>query len=209
MRRTESPLPTRGGRGWNSPSRRRHALLVALRAVAAGNLPGQGVVDACAGRVYIPGSSGNSSDTVVTTLDARTGRTVGAAYLGPTGSGTAMMPGAAGTLAVDPARGRVYGVAFGPVDANGRAVGTGTLHVLDARTGAVLRSTAVGVNPLAVAVDAATGCVVVVDAGGTGGAAAASDPWSLLRRALPRWLPLPAPRGEVLVPGDVRVLDAP
>jgi len=185
---------------------------VALRAVAAGNLPGQGVVDARAGRVYIPGSPGNSSDTVVTTLDARTGRPVGAAYLGPVAGGTASASDAAGTLAVDPARGRVYGVAFGRADANGRALGAGVLRVLDARTGAVLRSTAVGVNPLAVAVDASTGRVVVVDAGGAGdagGAAAGSDPWSLLRRALPRWLPLPAPRGAVSVPGDVRVLDAP
>lgn len=179
---------------------------VALHAIAAGNLPGQGVVDARAGRVYIPGSPGNSSDTVLTALDARTGRFVGSAYLGPTGSGAAMIQDAAGTLAVDSGRGRVYGVAFGRADANGRATGAGVLRVLDARTGNVLRSVAVGVNPLAVAVDGRTGRVVVVDAGG---AAAGSDPWSPLRRVLPRWLPLPVPRGELPVPGDMRILDAP
>jgi len=181
---------------------------VGLRPLAAGNLPGQGVVDARTGRVFIPGSSGNSSDTVVTAFDVRTGRAAGSAYLGPTETGAAALPDAAGTLAVDPARGRVYGIAFGRGDggdANGRAVGAGVLRVLDAHTGAVLRSTTVGVNPLAVAVDGRGGRVIVVDAGG---AAPDSDPWVPLRRLLPHWLPLPAPRGARLVPGDVRILDA-
>ncbi len=153
-----------------------------------------------------PGNPGNSSDTVVTTLDARTGRPVGSAYLGSIVGGAAMLPGAAGTLAVDPVRGRVYGVAFGRADAHGRATGVGVLRVLDARTGAVLRSTTVGVNLLAVAVDGRAGRIIVVDAGGV---TPDADPWASPRRLLPAWLPLPSPHRERLVPGDVRILDAP
>lgn len=182
---------------------------VALRVIAAGNLPGQSVVDARTGRVFIPVTFGNNSDTVVTAFDLHRGRAVGAAYLGLTDGAAGLMPGTAGTLAVDVARGRLYGVAVGPTGANGQAVGAGALRIIDARTGVVVGGTPAGANPLAVAVDGRDGRdgqVVVVDAGGI---APGNDPWEPLRRALPHWLPAPAPRGAQLVPGDVRIFDEP
>jgi YVTN family beta-propeller protein len=179
---------------------------VALRVIAAGNLPGQSVVDARTGRVFIPVTFGNNSDTVVTAFDLHDGRPVGAAYLGLTDGAAGLMPGTAGTLAVDVARGRLDGVAVGPTGANGQAVGAGALRRIDTRTGAVMRSTPVGANPLAVAVDGRDGQVVVVDAGGS---APRSDPWAPLRRALARWLPAPVSQGAQLVPGDVRIVDDP
>ncbi len=68
-----------------------------------------------------------------------------------------------------------------PIDDNGVAAGPGWVNVLGARTGALLRWVSVGVNPTAVAVDARSGRVVVVNAGG---AVPRPDPWAWM----PAWL---------------------
>jgi hypothetical protein len=78
--------------------------------------------------------------------------------------------------------------------------------VLDERTGALLRSLVVGPAPVSLAVDEATGHVVVLTVGGQ---VPIPDPWSRLppwlRRRLP-FLPL-RPSALRAVPPGVSVLD--
>jgi DNA-binding beta-propeller fold protein YncE len=82
----------------------------------------------------------------------------------------------------------------------------GSVSLLDARTGEVVRQVATGPIPLAVAVDERRGRAVVTNAGGT---AAAPDPWAWV----PSWLRermhglIPAPSGLRALPGSVSVVD--
>jgi len=98
--------------------------------------------------------------------------------------------------AVDEQRGRVYVLSRGPltmqpdrVYTSGYApVGVGSVSVLDAASGQVLRTIPVGVDPHSLAVDGHTGHVIVVAGGGTIDAPDA-DPWAWapgwLRQRLP------------------------
>jgi hypothetical protein len=95
----------------------------------------------------------------------------------------------------------------GPVDAMGVPSGPGTVSMLDARTGALLRTATVGVAPDALAVDERTGRAVVACAGGQIRPHAAPT-W--LPSSLQRWLPFlraPAPAGQRDVSGTISVLD--
>lgn len=98
-------------------------------------------------------------------LDARTGRMVRTIAVG----------GAASAVAVDARRQRVYVTWITSVDANGFAAGPGHLTMLDARSLAVLRTVDAGMTPRAMAVDAGSGHVVVVDEGGS---TTIPDAWS-------------------------------
>jgi len=125
-------------------------------------------VDPRSGQLYVTG------DTTLRVVDGPSGhvlRTV--PFAGATGM--------TGAVAVDPARGRVFVTQAAPVDDNGVAAGAGWVNVLDARSGAFLRRVSVGVNPAAVAVDARSGRVIVVNAGG---AVLRPDPWAWM----PAWL---------------------
>jgi len=160
-----------------------------------GNVNGL-TVDPRSGQVYVTG------DTTLRVVDGRDGHILRAIpFAGTTGTA-----GATGAVAVDPARGRVFVTQAAPIDDNGVAAGAGWVNVLDARSGALLRRIAVGVNPTAVAVDARSGRVVVVNAGG---AVLRPDPWSWmpawLRQHVP-FLPQPstAPR---TVTGSINVVE--
>jgi len=166
-----------------------------LQRIDIGGSVGGLTVDPRSGQVYVTG------DTTLRVIDGASGhilRTV-------TFAGTA---GATGAVAVDPARGRVFVAQAAPIDDNGVAAGAGWVNVLDARNGALLRRVAVGVNPTAVAVDARSGRVIVVNAGG---AVLRPDPWgwmpTWLRQHVP-FLPQPsmAPRtvtGSISVVGPM------
>lgn len=110
--------------------------------------------------------------TYLYVIDARSGALVRALH----------WPGNPGDVAVDEQTGRVFAADTGPtryvqksagggmgVAGGGMGaflpVGRGFLHVLDARTGAPLATTPLGVSPRAIAVDARRGRVYVVDAG--------------------------------------------
>jgi DNA-binding beta-propeller fold protein YncE len=89
-----------------------------------------------------------------------------------TGSGDVLGTTIVGTdpnaAAVDEASGRVFVVNGGSFDSYGRLTGPGSVSVLDARTGRVLRTVAGGVAPGAVEVDQQTERVFVINRG-TGG----------------------------------------
>ena len=149
-------------------------------------------VDAASGRAVVP----TSYDHSVSILAARSGRVLRTLALDQGTSGDGLPTGAL-AVAVDARTGRAF-VATAE---------TGTVGVLDVRTGSVLRTIAVGVHPLAIAVAERTDRAFVVTGGGTVTEAAGWwRPWmQRLRRWLP-WLPQqPPPTNSV--PGSVTVLD--
>lgn len=71
-------------------------------------------------------------------------------------------------LAADPRTARVFVVNQGHISAADHPDGAGSVSVLDARTGAVLRTVTLDLNAVAVAVDERRGLVLVTTAGPTG-----------------------------------------
>jgi DNA-binding beta-propeller fold protein YncE len=119
-------------------------------------------VDARRGRVYVA----SAATGMLSLVDAASGMLLSTLRIDPFASLAYTLPDA---LAVDEARDRVYLSTPGPLEQgpSGLALrGSGTLYVLDAITGAVLRRIAVGVFPQAVVVEESSGRVVVVNRGG-------------------------------------------
>jgi len=158
-------------------------------------------VDDHTGRVFVA----QSGAAGVAMLDSRTGALVRVVRVdaGPF------------ALAADRRAGRIVVASWGqPVDPrtwswSPDAAGgptAGSVSLLDARTGDVVRQIATGPIPLAVAVDERRGRAVVTNAVGT---AAAPDPWA----CVPSWLRdrtlglIPAPSGPRAFPGSVSVVD--
>lgn len=206
-----------------------------LRTVPVGRLPGDVAVDEASGRAFIASplhsgikvldirsgrlyTIGLPGPALSLAVDAQTARvfavvaaggSIGHVYVLDARSGRVLAAPAVGVSpwiqAVDTRRGRVFVVntntnsAFAPR-------GRGSISVLDARDGAVLRTVAVGVLPTGVAVDEQTGHVVVTSIGGS---IPVVDPWSWVPRPLRRWLPfLAAPiKRAHTEPGSVSVLD--
>jgi len=133
----------------------------------------------------------------VAVLDARTGALLRMVRVG-------VAPGA---VAVDGRSERVFVANAGPVDGLGNATEPGTVSVLDARSGVVLRTVMVGLNPDSIAVDERSGRAFVVSVGGT---LHVTDAWGWLPRGLRRWapfLPPPGPRTRT-ASSTVSMLDA-
>ena len=149
-------------------------------------------MDATSGRVVVA----TSDDHGVNILDARTGNVLSTTALAQGASVDGLFTGAMATV-VDARMGRA-------IVANGDA---NSVSVLDVRTGAVLRTIAVGVHPLDVAIDERTGHAFIVNYGGTVRAPAAW--WERDVQRLHHWLPwLPQPFASThLEPGSVSVLD--
>ncbi len=112
-------------------------------------------------------------------------------------------------VAVDARSGRVFVTAWGRTDAAGLPTGDGRVQALDASTGAVQATIAVGVAPVAISVEERSGRAIVVNGGGV---IDADSGWQgqVLRRAgqwLP-WLPWLSPGATARppVPGSVSVL---
>ncbi len=110
-------------------------------------------LDSTTGRVFVA----SHDDNKVTVLDAKSGAVLNIVAVG---AGPV-------ALAVDAHLNRVYVAGEGKTDDNGFPVGAGSLTVLNATTGAVLRSARLGQGPLAMAVDAQTGHVYVTLEGPT------------------------------------------
>jgi DNA-binding beta-propeller fold protein YncE len=146
-------------------------------------------VDTATGQVFATGANGLS------VLDGRSGRVVGMLAAG----------GAASAVAVDARRGRVFVAHTGTVDNDGTPAGTGSVSILDAHSGSVLREIAVGVAPVAVAVDDETGQAVVVNAGGP---VQVHTAWTWVPPSLQHLVPFGRqPSGTKNVAGSVSVLD--
>jgi hypothetical protein len=96
----------------------------------------------------------------------------------------------------------------GPVNDAYMPTGMGSVTELDGRSGAILRTIPVGVDPVALALDERTPRVFVITGGGTI-AAHGPDAWSWVPAWLRHWLPfLPPGSGTRTMPGTVTVLDA-
>ncbi len=148
--------------------------------------PGHLTIDPGSGRAFVVGAGA----ATVAMLDMRSGALLH----------TTTVAGGVVALALDPRRERAYAVSrdggwsFSPAVA-------GTLTVLDARSGAVVKTYQLGFNPTAVAVDARSGRIFI--ASGVG-ATVEPDRWrwlpSWLRDKLP-FLPPPGPHVRVRPPG--------
>jgi YVTN family beta-propeller protein len=147
-----------------------------VRTVAVGPRPNAIAVDERRGRVYIV----NNGDNSLSILDAHSGTPVQTVPVGQNSD----------AVAVDERQGRVYVASEGATDAAGNPVDPGSVEVLDARTGQITRTMAVGVAPSAIAVDERTGDAFVVNAGGP---LSRPSAWAWVPRWVRRWLPfLPA-----------------
>jgi DNA-binding beta-propeller fold protein YncE len=120
-----------------------------LHAVSVGQAPGPLAVDASAARVFVFGQGGSS----VAVLDARSGALIRTVTVDRTRPGDTSWVDA---VAVDERRGRVL-----VASDNGS---TARVTVLDARSGATLRTITVPLSPIAMAVDARSGRAVIAGA---------------------------------------------
>src|SRR5579883_3274941 len=115
-----------------------------LRTARVGTEPRAIAIDTVTGRAFVANYGGNS----VSMLDVRTGRVL------------RTIPLAASShprrIAVDERSGHVFVESVGPLDSSGALTGAGAVAMLDATTGAMLGSAAVGRGPLALAVDSRT-----------------------------------------------------
>jgi DNA-binding beta-propeller fold protein YncE len=165
-------------------------------------------VDARRGRVYVA----SAATGTLSLLDAASGALLRTLRIDPR---IDPLAGVAYALAVDEARDRVYLSTSGPLEQGPSGLvprGGGTLNVLDARTGTVLRRIAVGAAPQAVAVEAGSGRVVVVNRGGAVMRTPDGwgEPWVGRLRAWLPWLgrftkPVPS---LTHVPGSVSLIAA-
>ena len=153
------------------------------------------VVAESTARLFVP----ISPDTV-SVLDARTGTVLRTVTVGHSSAPIADI------VAGEHAH-RVLVVTQSPTDRTGIMVGRGQVAVLDARTGAILHTMLLGVNPTGVGVDERSGRVVILNGGGT---LRTSDDWGWLPQWLRRrlWLIPPAPPALRHMSGSVSTLDA-
>jgi YVTN family beta-propeller protein len=134
-----------------------------LHTIKVGPHPARVVVDERTARVFVVHGRGGSTkepfsfpdfeQSGVTMLDARTGAVLRSLPVG--GSPFDDVESATATnIVVDARRGRVFVINQALLDRNGLPVSAnGSVSVLDARSGGVLRTIAVGSNPIALAVD--------------------------------------------------------
>jgi len=162
-------------------------------------LPVTPVVDTRTGRVFVANDGGGTGS--VSVLDARSGALLRTVTVGPHPF----------VMAVDGRSSRVFVTSLGAMDAAGHLTGSGSVSVLDAQSGMLLRTVPVGVEPAVIAVDERAGRAFVVNVAGD-----SHDTLAAARSLVPG-LPQPAPPcnsyGQVstrcrLAPGSVTVLDA-
>jgi DNA-binding beta-propeller fold protein YncE len=110
-------------------------------------------------------------------------------------------------VAIDEQNGCIFVTTLGPTDQMRGPTGTGSLEVVDERTGTLVRTVPVGMAPYFVALDGPAGRALVFNAGG--GTVRVPNPWSWvppwLRRVLP-FLPPGVPRTRT-VPASVTIID--
>lgn len=152
-------------------------------------------IDRRRGRVFV-GGSGNSGAGRVWMIDARSGAIVPTSVVAPN-------PGA---VAVDEHSDRVF-VTSGPLNRVGGLSYAGSVIVLDARGGRVLRTIPCGASSDALLMDEQAGRLMALCAASP---AQPTDAWSWIPRGIRRWLHLlPTPRPTSgTAPEIVRMLDA-
>jgi YVTN family beta-propeller protein len=187
---------------------------VVLRVVKVGFYPARVVVDQRAGHVFlIHGRGGSRQDFPLvpdgvggtTMLDARSGSvlrtlSVGASPVDDVGNVDAM------NIAVDEPHGRVYIINQTAAAADYSPV-VGSVSVLDAGTGHLLRTLTVGRNPIALAVDTTSGRLFVVNT--NSGCVPPASIWDHVRSSVQhvlRFLPAPSPP-VCPMHGSVTVID--
>lgn len=158
-----------------------------VRTIALNGDADQMAVDTRTGRVYV------ASNGTLSVLDAGTGQVRSVFSVGDTVS----------AVAVDERRDRIFVARQGILDNDGNPTGPGSVSVLDARSGTVLRTVPVGVAPVALAVDQRTGGAVVVNAGGT---IPVANPWSWVPAWIRRHIPWIDTSGTRAVPGGVSLI---
>jgi DNA-binding beta-propeller fold protein YncE len=129
-----------------------------LHTMTVGITPQTVAVDGRTGRAFVVNAGHGGARYTVSVLDAHIGallRTVSVAGTRPNG------------IVVDERRGHLLIVNSGSVNGAAVAIGTGSVSMLDARTGAILHVTRVGTNPGNVAMDEMTERAFVVDSGAT------------------------------------------
>jgi DNA-binding beta-propeller fold protein YncE len=163
-----------------------------LHTTPVGQTPVALAMAAQTGRVFVVTANNDAGPGSVSMLDARTGAVLR----------TVTLAGALTGVAVDERRGRVFVTNAGTTDRSGTWVAPGGVQVLDAHSGALVRTIPTGVAPLGAAVDG-QGHVVVINGGGTVRVPAV---WWMQR--LRPWLPWLRPPSTRTVPANVSVLDA-
>lgn len=127
--------------------------------LAGNRFSGPAVISIRTGHTFVVGAAasggtGSTSMSLISMLDTRTGalvRTIAASSL-------------PGLLAVDEQRDHLLMVSPGLMKADGASLGPGSVSILDARGGALLRHVVVsGLNPFKVAVDASTARIFAVN----------------------------------------------
>jgi DNA-binding beta-propeller fold protein YncE len=151
------------------------------------------VVDERSGRIVeLPGGG-----ATVNIRDGTTGRLLHTVTVGSNPTG----------VAIDEQNGRIFVTTLGPTDQMRGTTGTGSLEVVDERTGTLVRTVPVGMAPYFVALDGPARRALVFNAGG--GTVRVPNPWSWvppwLRRVLP-FLPAGVPRTRP-VPASVTIVD--
>lgn len=164
------PMPGNALQGSMSVIDARTGAITRTAAVGLGNAQPQPVLDNRDGRLFVAGGSGNAG--YVWTIDARSGSILHTVAIAENPT----------NIAVDERHGRVFITSTGARSNSPpfQSLGTGSLSVLDARSGRVLRTITAGVNPYLVTVDERTGHVFVV----SGNTLAPTDPLGWL----PSWL---------------------
>ena len=111
-------------------------------------------------------------------------------------------------VAVDERRGYLYVASRGRADAHGYYAQPGRVSVVDERSGKVLRSVAVGVNPVQLTLDARANRLFTFSMG-SGVDVPAPDAWSWLPAWLRRWLPFVSRHQSrtYRIRGSVSILD--
>ncbi len=124
-----------------------------LRGVDPLSEPGSAVVDEVTSRLFVA----DYARAQVNVIDTRTGALVGTIAVGAHPL----------QLSVDPRTARVFILNQGYIDAADQPTGVGSVSMLDARTGAVLRTVPLDVNATALTVDVRRGRVLASTAGVT------------------------------------------
>ncbi len=189
-----------------------------LRAIKVGPNPARVVVDERTGRVFVVHGRGgpryashsslalfasiNTSGT--TMLDARSGAVLGSVAVGGSPVDDVGYVDAI-NVAVDQRRGRVFVINQTATAALNNAV-HGSVSVLDATTGRLLRTIPVGRHPISLAVDEATARLFVVN---TNSGCVSADTWGWIPGSIRHWLPLISqpPKPKCGMPGSVTVID--
>jgi DNA-binding beta-propeller fold protein YncE len=129
----------------------------------------------------------------VSVLDTRTGSVLSTTTVG-------MTPQA---IAIDAHAERVYIANAGVQDGRGVVTVRGSVSVLDARSGALLRTLTAGLSPQAVGVDERSGRAFVVDRGGK----LVRDDWNWLPSWMRGYPPFSQTPQVVTVPGSIEIID--